>query len=134
MAHRGLGRRCAEHLLAEIFAEIFAEIGTNIMNEIAKAPRGLPGAGSSVRRGLAGRRGGKPGRDAARRDACRSDNNSRRDTCHVAVRYAGHPRLGWEDTLCYLTIPAILICTQTLSLYLLGRRVTLPPRRVRCSA
>ena len=32
----------------------------------------------------------------------------------------GHPSLGWEATLAYLTIPAILVCTQTLSLYLLG--------------
>ena len=30
------------------------------------------------------------------------------------------PRLGWEDTLAYLTIPVILVCTQTLSLQLLG--------------
>jgi len=32
----------------------------------------------------------------------------------------GMPRLGWHDTLCYLTIPIILVCSQTLSLYLLG--------------
>eukprot|EP00310_Coccolithus_braarudii_P015905 CAMPEP_0183353502 /NCGR_PEP_ID=MMETSP0164_2-20130417/33288_1 /TAXON_ID=221442 /ORGANISM="Coccolithus pelagicus ssp braarudi, Strain PLY182g" /LENGTH=395 /DNA_ID=CAMNT_0025526177 /DNA_START=27 /DNA_END=1214 /DNA_ORIENTATION=- len=32
----------------------------------------------------------------------------------------GHPKLGWEDTLLYLSIPAILVCTQTLSLNLLG--------------
>jgi YidC/Oxa1 family membrane protein insertase len=32
----------------------------------------------------------------------------------------GVPKLGWEDTLAYLSIPAILVCTQTLSLYLLG--------------
>ena len=32
----------------------------------------------------------------------------------------GVPRLGWEDTLAYLTIPVILVCTQTLSLQLLG--------------
>ena len=32
----------------------------------------------------------------------------------------GVPRLGWEDTLAYLTIPAILVCTQTAALYLLG--------------
>lgn len=32
----------------------------------------------------------------------------------------GVPRLGWEDTLAYLTIPVILVGTQTLSLYLLG--------------
>jgi YidC/Oxa1 family membrane protein insertase len=32
----------------------------------------------------------------------------------------GVPRLGWEDTLAYLTLPAILVCTQTLSLNLLG--------------
>lgn len=32
----------------------------------------------------------------------------------------GHPPLGWHDTLCYLTIPAILVCTQTFSLYFLG--------------
>jgi len=32
----------------------------------------------------------------------------------------GAPKLGWHDTLCYLTIPAILVCSQTLSLYLLG--------------
>jgi len=32
----------------------------------------------------------------------------------------GVPRLGWEDTLAYLTIPAILVCTQTFSLYALG--------------
>jgi len=32
----------------------------------------------------------------------------------------GAPRLGWHDTLAYLTIPLILVCTQTLSLYLLG--------------
>jgi len=32
----------------------------------------------------------------------------------------GVPKLGWHDTLCYLTIPLILVCTQTLSLYLLG--------------
>ena len=32
----------------------------------------------------------------------------------------GAPKLGWADTLAYLTIPAILVCTQTLSLYLLG--------------
>ena len=32
----------------------------------------------------------------------------------------GVPRLGWEDTLAYLTLPVILVCTQTLSLYLLG--------------
>ena len=30
------------------------------------------------------------------------------------------PRFGWEDTLAYLTIPLILICTQTVSLYVLG--------------
>ena len=44
------------------------------------------------------------------------------------------PRLGWEDTLAYLTIPVILVCTQTLSLQLLGsfdaiddgKEVTLP--------
>ena len=32
----------------------------------------------------------------------------------------GVPRFGWEDTLLYLTIPAILVCTQTLSLNILG--------------
>lgn len=32
----------------------------------------------------------------------------------------GVPRFGWEDTLAYLTIPLILICTQTVSLYVLG--------------
>jgi len=32
----------------------------------------------------------------------------------------GAPPLGWEDTLAYLTIPAILVCTQTAALYLLG--------------
>lgn len=32
----------------------------------------------------------------------------------------GVPRFGWEDTLAYLTIPAILVCTQTAALYLLG--------------
>lgn len=32
----------------------------------------------------------------------------------------GVPRLGWEDTLAYLTIPAILVCSQTLALQLLG--------------
>ena len=32
----------------------------------------------------------------------------------------GVPRLGWHDTLAYLTIPAILVVTQTLSLYILG--------------
>ncbi len=32
----------------------------------------------------------------------------------------GAPPLGWADTLAYLTIPAILVCTQTVSLYLLG--------------
>jgi YidC/Oxa1 family membrane protein insertase len=32
----------------------------------------------------------------------------------------GVPKLGWEDTLCYLTLPVILVCTQTISLYLLG--------------
>jgi len=32
----------------------------------------------------------------------------------------GAPPLGWHDTLCYLTIPAILVCTQTAALYLLG--------------
>ena len=32
----------------------------------------------------------------------------------------GVPRLGWEDTLAYLTIPVILVATQTLSLQLLG--------------
>uniref|UniRef100_A0A7S2N3C6 Membrane insertase YidC/Oxa/ALB C-terminal domain-containing protein n=1 Tax=Haptolina brevifila TaxID=156173 RepID=A0A7S2N3C6_9EUKA len=32
----------------------------------------------------------------------------------------GAPRLGWEDTLAYLTLPVILVCTQTLSLNLLG--------------
>jgi len=32
----------------------------------------------------------------------------------------GVPRLGWEDTLAYLTIPVILVISQTLSLYLLG--------------
>lgn len=30
------------------------------------------------------------------------------------------PKLGWHDTLCYLSIPLILICSQTMSLYLLG--------------
>ena len=32
----------------------------------------------------------------------------------------GAPKFGWEDTLAYLSIPLILVCTQTLSLYLLG--------------
>ena len=32
----------------------------------------------------------------------------------------GVPRLGWEDTLAYLTIPVILVITQTVSLQLLG--------------
>lgn len=32
----------------------------------------------------------------------------------------GHPALGWEETLAYLSIPAILFCTQTAALYLLG--------------
>uniref|UniRef100_A0A7S3B2R0 Membrane insertase YidC/Oxa/ALB C-terminal domain-containing protein n=1 Tax=Haptolina ericina TaxID=156174 RepID=A0A7S3B2R0_9EUKA len=32
----------------------------------------------------------------------------------------GAPRFGWEDTIAYLTIPAILVCTQTAALYLLG--------------
>lgn len=32
----------------------------------------------------------------------------------------GHPKFGWEDTLAYLTIPVILVITQTVSLYLLG--------------
>jgi len=32
----------------------------------------------------------------------------------------GVPRLGWHDTLAYLTIPAILVVTQTVSLYILG--------------
>jgi YidC/Oxa1 family membrane protein insertase len=32
----------------------------------------------------------------------------------------GAPALGWADTLCYLTIPAILVVTQTVSLRLLG--------------
>jgi len=32
----------------------------------------------------------------------------------------GAPRLGWEDTLAYLTLPAILVVTQTVSLNLLG--------------
>jgi len=32
----------------------------------------------------------------------------------------GAPKLGWEDTLAYLSIPLILVCTQTLSLKLLG--------------
>jgi len=32
----------------------------------------------------------------------------------------GAPRLGWEDTLAYLTIPAILVVSQTTALYLLG--------------
>ena len=32
----------------------------------------------------------------------------------------GVPRLGWEDTLAYLSLPAILVCTQTAALYLLG--------------
>jgi len=32
----------------------------------------------------------------------------------------GAPRLGWEDTLAYLTLPLILVATQTLSLNLLG--------------
>ena len=30
------------------------------------------------------------------------------------------PPLGWDATLAYLTIPAILVVTQTVSLYLLG--------------
>lgn len=32
----------------------------------------------------------------------------------------GAPKFGWEDTLAYLTIPVILVLSQTLSLYLLG--------------
>jgi len=32
----------------------------------------------------------------------------------------GAPSLGWEDTLAYLTLPLILVCTQTAALYLLG--------------
>jgi len=32
----------------------------------------------------------------------------------------GAPALGWHDTLCYLTLPVILVCTQTAALYLLG--------------
>mmetsp|Transcript_14276 Transcript_14276/g.35610 ORF Transcript_14276/g.35610 Transcript_14276/m.35610 type:complete len:388 (-) Transcript_14276:266-1429(-) len=32
----------------------------------------------------------------------------------------GAPKFGWEDTLAYLTIPIILVCTQTAALYLLG--------------
>ena len=32
----------------------------------------------------------------------------------------GVPLLGWHDTLCYLTIPAILVVTQTVSLNILG--------------
>lgn len=32
----------------------------------------------------------------------------------------GAPRLGWEDTLAYLSLPVILVCTQTAALYLLG--------------
>jgi len=32
----------------------------------------------------------------------------------------GAPSLGWEATLAYLTLPAILVVTQTTSLYLLG--------------
>ena len=32
----------------------------------------------------------------------------------------GAPKYGWEDTLAYLSIPAILVCTQTFSLYALG--------------
>ena len=32
----------------------------------------------------------------------------------------GVPRLGWEDTLAYLSLPVILVCTQTAALYLLG--------------
>lgn len=35
----------------------------------------------------------------------------------------GAPKFGWEDTLAYLTIPVILVCTQTAALYLLGRYV-----------
>ena len=37
----------------------------------------------------------------------------------------GAPRFGWHDTLCYLTIPCILVCTQTAALYLLGSFDTL---------
>jgi YidC/Oxa1 family membrane protein insertase len=32
----------------------------------------------------------------------------------------GVPRFGWDDTLAYLTIPLILVVTQTVSLYILG--------------
>lgn len=32
----------------------------------------------------------------------------------------GAPKFGWEDTLAYLTLPLILVVTQTVSLYLLG--------------
>jgi len=32
----------------------------------------------------------------------------------------GVPPLGWHDTLCYLSLPAILVCTQTAALFLLG--------------
>jgi YidC/Oxa1 family membrane protein insertase len=32
----------------------------------------------------------------------------------------GAPGLGWHDTLCYLSIPVILVITQTTALYLLG--------------
>ena len=32
----------------------------------------------------------------------------------------GAPKFGWEDTLAYLTIPIILVISQTVSLYLLG--------------
>ena len=86
--------------------------GAPSTSEPRYSPRYSPGAGSTARR--AGSPGGVGDRAAAL----------------TRARGAGHPRLGWEDTLCYLTIPAILVCTQTLSLYLLGRRATLPPRRV----
>ena len=46
----------------------------------------------------------------------------------------GVPRLGWEDTLAYLSIPAILVCTQTAALYLLGRSAASPPRPRRVPA
>jgi len=32
----------------------------------------------------------------------------------------GVPPLGWHDTLAYLSVPAILVCSQTAALYLLG--------------
>ena len=89
-----------------------------IWNKVNKGVRAVPRGHTHTRRGNSG--AALRARDHGAIDATQRMPCTPLHSCCYEGWIDGAPRFGWEDTLAYLSIPLILVCTQTLSLYLLG--------------